>query len=158
MKKQDKIVFLCLLLVAVLLCLAVNTGLEAKEEARIYRAFTTAPERQPGTVWCTDIGDVIYVNQSDRRSHDAEQVLVYQNDTLTKCELVMIGSGYYSLQPVDQPEQALLTGKYYMDDKATLRLEPSNPDAPILQGRSRLILKRYYIADNDCPFFHVRIN
>ena len=83
MKKQDRNVFLCLLLVAVLLCLAVNTGLDAKEEARIYQAFTTAPERQPGTVWCTDIGDVIYVNQSDRRSHDAEQVLVYQNDTLT---------------------------------------------------------------------------
>lgn len=158
MRKQDRIVFLCLLLVTALLCVAVNTSLEAKEEARIYRAFTTAPERQPGTVWCTDTGDVIYVNQSDRRSQDAEKVLVYQNDTLIKCELVLIGSGYYSLQPMDQPEQALLTGKYYMDDEATFRLEPSNPDAPILQGRSRLILKRYFIADDDCPFFRVRIN
>ena len=158
MKKQDRIVFLCLLLVAVLLCLAVNTGLEAKEEARIYRAFTTAPERQPGTVWCTETGDILLVywdNPPDPIK--PEQILTLQGKR-DDWELVLIGSGYYSLQPVDQPEQALLTGKYYMDDEATFRLEPSDPNAPILQGRSRLILKRYYIADDDCPFFHVRIN
>ena len=48
----------------------------------------------------------------------------------------------------------MLTGKYYMDDEATLRLEPANPAAEILDGRPRLVFKRYFIADDDCPFFH----
>ena len=148
----------CLLAATVLLCIVVSFDLEQKEQERARAAIAVIPPNQPGTVWCTDIGDMIYVNQSDRLSQDAKKVLVYQNGTLIKCELVMIGGGYYSLQPIDQPEQALLTGKYYMDNDATLRLEPSNPDAPFLQGRSRLILRRYFIAEDDCPFYHVRIN
>ena len=158
LKKRDLVLCICLLLVTALLCLAVNVGLDAKEEARIYQAFTTAPERQPGTVWCTETGDILLIYRENPPAPIKPKQIWTLQGRMDEWELVLISAGYFSLQPIDQPEQALLIGKFYMDDEATFRLEPSNPEAPILQGRPRLIFKRYFIADDDCPFFHVRIN
>ena len=155
MKKRDIIVLCCLFLFTVLLCIVVSSGLEHKEQARIRTAFSMLPECQPETVWCTETGDIIllYAEQEPFQPSAIFTDQGWQRDW----ELVTISAGYFSLQIKDQPESVMLTGKYYMDDEATLRLEPANPAAEILDGRPRLVFKRYFIADDDCPFFHRRI-
>ena len=156
MKKRDIIALFCLLLVTVLLCIAVSHGLEQKEQARLAAAAAMIPPAQPETVWCTETGDIILLYQ-ERGSF--KRTAIFTRQGMQKdWELVLLGNGYFSLQVKDQPESSMLTGKYYMDDEETLRLEPANPWADILDGRPRLVFKRYFLAEDDCPFFHVRYN
>ena len=156
MRKRDKIALCCLLLVTVLLCIAVSFGLEQKEQARIRAAFSMLPECQPETVWCTETGDIILLYTESGPFQPA--AIFTRQGVQRDWELVTISPGYFSLQVKDQPEDTMLTGKYYMDDEATLRLEPANPWAEILDGRPRLVFKRYFLAEDNCPFFHTRQN
>ena len=156
MRKRDKIALCCLLLVTVLLCIAVSFGLEQKEQARIRAAFSMLPKCQPETVWCTETGDIILLYTESGPFQPA--AIFTRQGVQRDWELVTISPGYFSLQVKDQPERAMLTGKYYMDDEATLRLEPANQWADILDGRPRLVFKRYFLAEDNCPFFHTRQN
>jgi hypothetical protein len=45
-----------------------------------------------------------------------------------------------------------------MDDEATLRLVPTVIGHPLFEGRPELVLKRYFLADDNCPFYGMRIN
>ena len=158
MRKRDKIAFCCLLLVTALLCIAVSCGLEQKERARIREAFSMLPEYQSETVWCTETGDILLIYQENPPDPIKPKQIWTLQGRMDDWELVLISSGHFSLQIKEQPENVILSGRFYMDDEATLRLEPANLDAPILEGRGRLVFRRYFIADDNCPYFHVRIN
>ena len=83
---------------------------------------------------------------------------------LYRCEggndnLVLIAPGYFSFQKKDTlPVEGYLSGQFFMDDEATLRLVLAPGKHPLFEGRSELVLKRYFIADDNCPFFRVRID
>ena len=144
---------LCLLLtVAVVLCNVVDLCLAIKEQLRLEAQFAVIPHLQEGTVWCTDEGDILLISQ------DGSLYVHSRHENLEGSELVMIDAGYFDFRKAEtRPVESYLGGQYFMDDEMTLRLEPYQKEHPILKGRPRLILKRYFIADDNCPFYHINL-
>ncbi len=144
---------LCLLLVVtILLCDAVHLRLLIKEQQRLEAQFAVIPDLQEGTVWCTDEGDILLINR------DGSLHVHSRHENLEGSELVMIDAGYFDFRKAEtRPVESYLGGQYFMDDEMTLRLEPYQKEHPILEGRPRLILKRYFIAEDNCPFYPINL-
>ena len=150
---EKRRVGLCLLLaVVVVLCNVVDLCLAIKEQQRLEAQFAVIPYFQEGTVWCTDEGDILLI------SRDGALYVHSRHENLEGSELVMIDAGYFDFRKAEtRPVESYLGGQYFMDDEMTLRLEPYQKEHPILEGRPRLILKRYFIADDNCPFYHINL-
>ncbi|MBQ6711819.1 MAG: hypothetical protein IJN18_05780 [Clostridia bacterium] len=150
---EDRRSVLCLLLfVTILLCNTVQIRLDIREHQRLTAQFAVIPHLQEGTVWCTDEGDILLISQ------DGSLYVHSRHENLEGSELVMIDAGYFDFRKAEtRPVESYLGGQYFMDDEMTLRLEPYQKEHPILEGRPRLILKRYFIADDNCPFYHINL-
>lgn len=145
-----------LLTVTILLCSVVNVRLQLREQQRLEEQFAIIPPYQPETVWCTENGDLILLYTEHHPEGSA--VIFTQQGMMREWELVLIAPGYFSFQKKDTlPVEAYLSGQFFMDDEATLRLVLAAGKHPLFEGQSELVLKRYFIADDNCPFFHVRI-
>ena len=149
---------LCLLLiVTILLCNTVQIRLDILEHQRLAAQFAIIPPYQPETVWCTENGDLILL-YTEHHPEGAE-VIFTQQGMKRDWELVLIAPGYFSFQKKDTlPVEGYLSGQFFMDDEATLRLVLAVDKHPLFEGRSELVLKRYFIADDNCPFYRVRID
>lgn len=149
---------LCLfLVVTVLLCNAVQIRLDLREQQRLKAQFAIIPPLQPETVWCTDNGDIILLYMEDHPV--APELIFTEQGMMRDWKLELIAPGYFSFRKKDaQPVEEYLSGQFFMDDEATLRLVPTVVKHPLFEGCSELVFKRYFIADDDCPFFHVRID
>ena len=148
---------LCLLLlVTILLCNTVQIRLDILEHQRLAAQFAIIPPYQPETVWCTEDGDLILLYTEHHP--EGSEVIFTQQGMMRDWELVLIAPGYFSFQKKDTlPVESYLSGQFFMDDEATLRLVLAAGKHPLFEGQSELVLKRYFIADDNCPFFHVRI-
>ena len=148
---------LCLLLlVTILLCNTVQIRLDIREHQRLTAQFAIIPPYQPETVWCTENGDLILLYTEHHP--EGSEVIFTQQGMMRDWELVLIAPGYFSFQKKDTlPVEGYLSGQFFMDDEATLRLVLAPGKHPLFEGQSELVLKRYFIADDNCPFFHVRI-
>ena len=148
---------LCLLLlVTILLCNTVQIHLDMREHQRLAAQFAIIPPYQPETVWCTENGDLILLYTEYHP--EGSEVIFTQQGMMRDWELVLIAPGYFSFQKKDTlPVESYLSGQFFMDDEATLRLVLAAGKHPLFEGQSELVLKRYFIADDNCPFFHVRI-
>ena len=148
---------LCLLLlVTILLCNTVQIRLDILEHQRLAAQFAIIPPYQPETVWCTENGDLILLYTEHHP--EGSEVIFTQQGMMRDWELVLIAPGYFSFQKKDTlPVESYLSGQFFMDDEATLRLVLAAGKHPLFEGQSELVLKRYFIADDNCPFFHVRI-
>lgn len=149
---------LCLLLiVTILLCNTVQIRLDILEHQRLAAQFAIIPPYQPETVWCTENGDLILLYTEHHP--EGSEVIFTQQGMMRDWELVLIAPGYFSFQKKDTlPVEGYLSGQFFMDDEATLRLVLAVGKHPLFEGRSELVLKRYFIADDNCPFFRVRID
>ena len=149
---------LCLLLlVTILLCNTVQIRLDILEHQRLAAQFAIIPPYQPETVWCTENGDLILLYTEHHP--EGSEVIFTQQGMMRDWELVLIAPGYFSFQKKDTlPVEGYLSGQFFMDDEATLRLVLAPGKHPLFEGRSELVLKRYFIADDNCPFFRVRIS
>ena len=149
---------LCLLLlVTILLCNTVQIRLDILEHQRLAAQFAIIPPYQPETVWCTENGDLILLYTEHHP--EGSEVIFTQQGMMRDWELVLIAPGYFSFQKKDTlPVEGYLSGQFFMDDEATLRLVLAPGKHPLFEGRSELVLKRYFIADDNCPFFRVRID
>ena len=149
---------LCLLLlVTILLCNTVQIHLDMREHQRLAAQFAIIPPYQPETVWCTETGDLILLYAE--RHPEGPEVIFTPQGMMRDWELTFIAPGYFSFRKKDtQPVEAYLNGRFFMDDEATLRLVPTVIGHPLFEGRTELVLKRYFIADDNCPFFRMRIN
>ena len=149
---------LCLLLlVTILLCNTVQIHLDIREHQRLTAQFAIIPPYQPETVWCTENGDLILLYTEHHP--EGSEVIFTKQGMMRDWELVLIAPGYFSFQKKDvRPVEGYLSGQYFMDDEATLRLVPAVGKHPLFEGQSELVLKRYFIADDNCPFYHARID
>ena len=149
---------LCLLLlVTILLCNTVQIRLDILEHQRLAAQFAIIPPYQPETVWCTENGDLILLYTEHHP--EGSEVIFTQQGMMRDWELVLIAPGYFSFRKKDtQPVEEYLSGQFFMDDEATLRLVLAVGKHPLFEGRSELVLKRYFIADDNCPFYRSRIN
>ena len=149
---------LCLLLiVTILLCNTVQIRLDILEHQRLAAQFAIIPPYQPETVWCTENGDLILLYTEHQP--EGSEVIFTQQGMMRDWELVLIAPGYFSFQKKDTlPVEGYLSGQFFMDDEATLRLVLAAGKHPLFEGRSELVLKRYFIADDNCPFYRVRID
>lgn len=136
---KDELGLLAVLLAcSILLCICVHLGLEVKEKKYLEEQFQIIPANQPGTVWA-DPDTLLYLSV---RVDGSTQVTYWLDSIPYEGELVMIHTGYFNLTPKDDPETVVFSGRFYMDDPTTLRLEPGRKGAyeAFLQGRSNLIL------------------
>lgn len=146
-----------LLLVTILLCNTVQIRLDIREHQRLTAQFAIIPPYQPETVWCTENGDLILLYTEHHPVNS--EVIFTRQDMMSDWELIFITHGYFSFRKKDtQPVEDYLNGQFFMDDESTLRLVPTVIKHPLFEGCSELVLKRYFIADDDCPFYRVRIN
>ncbi len=146
-----------LLTVTILLCSVANVRLQLREQQRLKEQFAIIPPYQPETVWCTGSGDVILLYME---KHPVSPELIFTEQGMMRdWELVLIDAGYFSFQKKDAlPVESYLSGQFFMDDEATLRLVPTVVKHPLFEGCSELVFRRYFIADDDCPFYRVRID
>ena len=149
---------LCLLLlVTILLCNTVQIRLDIREHQRLTAQFAIIPPYQPETVWCTENGDLILLYTEYHP--EGSEVIFTQQGMMRDWELVLIAPGYFSFRKKDtQPVEEYLSGPFFMDDEATFRLTPTGVNHPLFEGCTELIFRRYFIADDNCPFFRVRIS
>lgn len=153
---RRKVGLCLLLLVTILLCNTVQIHLDIREHQRLTAQFAIIPPYQPETVWCTENGDLILLYTEHHP--EGSEVIFTQQGMMRDWELVLIAPGYFSFQKKDTlPVESYLSGQFFMDDEATLRLVLAAGKHPLFEGQSELVLKRYFIADDNCPFFHVRI-
>ena len=154
---RRKVGLCLLLLVTILLCNMVQIHLDIREHRRLTAQFAIIPPYQPETVWCTENGDLILLYTEHHPEGSA--VIFTQQGMMREWELVLIAPGYFSFQKKDTlPVEGYLSGQFFMDDEATLRLVLAPGKHPLFEGRSELVLKRYFIADDNCPFYSVRID
>ena len=149
---------LCLLLiVTILLCNTVQIRLDILEHQRLAAQFAIIPPYQPETVWCTENSDLILLYTEHHP--EGSEVIFTQQGMMRDWELVLIAPGYFSFQKKDTlPVEGYLSGPFFMNDEATLRLVLAAGKHPLFEGRSELVLKRYFITDDNCPFYRSRIN
>ena len=154
---RRKVGLCLLLLVTILLCNTVQIRLDILEHQRLAAQFAIIPPYQPETVWCTENGDLILLYTEHHP--EGSEVIFTQQGMMRDWELVLIAPGYFSFQKKDTlPVEGYLSGQFFMDDEATLRLVLAPGKHPLFEGRSELVLKRYFIADDNCPFYRVRID
>ena len=154
--KQRKIGLCLLLVVTMLLCNTVRIDLDRKEQQRLREQAAMIPPYQPETVWCTDDGDIILLYMEDHP--EAPELIFTKQGVMRDWELILLPAhGYFSFRKKDtQPVEEYLSGSFFMDDEATFRLTPTGINHPLFEGCTELIFRRYFIADDNCPHYHIR--